>query len=216
MISSQIGLLDKIFSGGLKNGTITEISGLRGTGKTQLALQFAIQPLSNNKKILFVDTTVEFRPERFLQMIKSRNLSKNLLENLQISRVTNTQEQLEILNNLPKQDFSLLIIDNITDLFAFEYTKREHSIEKNNSFANFMMKLSKISLLQNIPIIITNQTLQIDNSNYQRMYMQLENYLHQKIQLEKIKNDFSCKITSPFIHDTKFNYKITNSGIEET
>ena len=111
MISSQIGLLDKIFSGGLKNGTITEISGLRGTGKTQLALQFAIQPLSNNKKILFVDTTVEFRPERFLQMIKSRNLSKNLLENLQISRVTNTQEQLEILNNLPKQDFSLLIIN---------------------------------------------------------------------------------------------------------
>ena len=216
MISSQIGLLDKIFSGGLKNGTITEISGLRGTGKTQHALQFAIQPLSNNKKILFVDTTVEFRPERFLQMIKSRNLSKNLLENLQISRVTNTQEQLEILNNLPKQDFSLLIIDNITDLFAFEYAKREHLIEKNNNFTNFMINLSKISLLQNIPIIITNQTLQTDNSNYQRMYMQLENYLHQKIQLEKIKNDFSCKITSPFIHDTKFNYKITNSGIEET
>ena len=216
MISSQIDVLDKIFSGGLKNGTITEISGLRGTGKTQLALQFGIQPLSNNKKILFVDTTVEFRPERFLQMIKSRNLSKNLLENLQISRVTNTHEQVEILNNLPKQDFSLLIIDNITDLFAFEYSKREHLIEKNNNFANLMMKLSKIALLQNIPIIITNQILQTDDSKYQRMYLQLENYLHQKIQLEKIKNDFSCKISSPFIHETKFNYKITDSGIEET
>ena len=46
MISSQIGSLDKIFSGGLQNGIITEISGLRGTGKTQLALQFAIDPLS--------------------------------------------------------------------------------------------------------------------------------------------------------------------------
>ena len=216
MVSSQIGVLDKIFSGGLKNGTITEISGLRGTGKTQLALQFGIEPLLNNKKILFVDTTVEFRPERFLQMIKSRNLSKNLLENLQISRVTNTHEQVEILNNLPKQDFSLLIIDNITDLFAFEYSKREHLIEKNNNFANLMMKLSKIALLQNIPIIITNQILQTDDSKYQRMYLQLENYLHQKIQLEKIKNDFSCKISSPFIHETKFNYKITDSGIEET
>jgi len=216
MVSSQIGVLDKIFSGGLKNGTITEISGLRGTGKTQLALQFGIQPLSNNKKILFVDTTVEFRPERFLQMIKSRNFSANLLENLQISRVTNTHEQVEILNNLPKQDFSLLIIDNITDLFAFEYAKREHFIEKNNNFANLMMKLLKIALLQNIPIIITNQILQTDDSKYQRMYLQLENYLHQKIQLEKTKNDFSCKISSPFIHETKFNYKITDSGIEET
>jgi len=216
MISSQIDVLDKIFSGGLKNGTITEISGLRGTGKTQLALQFGIESLNNNKKILFVDTTVEFRPERFLQMIKSRNFSANLLENLQISRVTNTHEQVEILNNLPKQDFSLLIIDNITDLFAFEYAKREHIIKKNNNFANLMLKLSKLALLQNIPIIITNQILQTDDSKYQRMYLQLENFLHQKIQLEKIKNDFSCKISSPFIHETKFNYKITDSGIEET
>ena len=216
MISSQIGSLDKIFSGGLKNGLITEISGLRGTGKTQLALQFGIEPLINNKKILFIDTTDEFRPERFLQMIKSRNLSINLLDNLQISRVTNTQEQLEILNYLPNQDFSLLIIDNITDLFSFEYAKREYLIEKNNNFANYMIKLSKIALLQKIPIIVTNQILQKDDNKYQRMYMQLENYIHQKIQLEKIKNDFSCRIYSPFIHGTKFNYKITNSGIEET
>ena len=53
MFSSQIDSLDKIFFGGLQNGIITEISGLRGTGKTQLSLQFAIEPLVNNKKILF-------------------------------------------------------------------------------------------------------------------------------------------------------------------
>ena len=50
MISSQIGSLDKFFSGGLQNGIITQISGLRGTGKTHLALQFAIQNLSKNEK----------------------------------------------------------------------------------------------------------------------------------------------------------------------
>ena len=120
MISSQIGSLDKIFSGGLKSGTITEITGLRGTGKTQLALQFSIEPLINNKKIFFVDTTVEFRPERFLQMLQSRNLSASLLENLNISRVTDTQKQIGILKNIETNDFSLLIIDNIADLFAFE------------------------------------------------------------------------------------------------
>ena len=78
MISSQIDSLDKIFSGGLQNGIITEISGLRGTGKTQLALQFTIESLNNNKKILFIDTTVEFRPERFLQIIQSRNLPPSI------------------------------------------------------------------------------------------------------------------------------------------
>ena len=216
MFSSQIDSLDKIFSGGLQNGTITEISGLRGTGKTQLALQFAIEPLNNNNKILFIDTTVEFRPERFLQMIQSRNLSTSLLENLHASRVTNTQKQIEVLKSFEKDIFSLLIIDNVTDLFSFEYSKKEHQIEKNTNFGNYMINLSKLALSKNIPIIITNQILSYDEKNYERMHAQLENYVHQKIQLEKIKNNYICKVLSPFIYETKFDYMITNSGIEQT
>jgi len=216
MISSQIDSLDKIFSGGLQNGIITEISGLRGTGKTQFALQFTIDLLKNNKKILFIDTTVEFRPERFLQMIQSRNLSTSLLDNLHVSRVTDTQKQIEVLKSFEKDNFSLLIIDNITDLFSFEYTKKEHLIEKNINFGNYMINLSKLALSKNIPIIITNQILSHNEKNYERMYAQLENYVHQKIQLEKIKNNYICKVLSPFIYETKFDYIITNSGIEET
>ena len=216
MISSQIDSLDKIFSGGLQNGIITEISGLRGTGKTQLALQFAIELLNNDKKILFIDTTIEFRPERFLEIIQSRNLSPSILENLHVSHVTDTQKQIEVLKNLVNDDFSLLIIDNITDLFSFEYSKKEHLIEKNTNFGNYMIKLSKLTQLKNIPIIITNQIFSHDDIKYQRMHMHLENYIHQKIQLEKIKNKYICKVSSPFIQETKFHYKITNSGIEET
>ena len=216
MVFSQIGSLDKLFSDGLQNGTITEISGLRGTGKTQFALQFTIDLLKNNKKILFIDTTVEFRPERFLQILESRNLSTSLLDNLHISRVTNTQNQIHILTNFNNKDFSLLIIDNIADLFSFEYSKKEHIIEKNINFGNYITNLSKLALSKNIPIIITNQILSHDEKNYERMHAQLENYVHQKIQLEKIKNNYICKVLSPFIYETKFDYIITNSGIEET
>jgi DNA repair protein RAD51 len=216
MISSQIFSLDKIFSGGLQNGIITEISGFRGTGKTQLALQFSIDPLSKNKKVLFIDTTIEFRPERFLQILQSRDLSQSLLENLHVSHITNTQKQIEILELFQNDDFSLLIIDNITDLFSFEYSKREHLIEKNANFGNYMIKLSKLAQSKNIPIIITNQFFSHDDINYERMHIQLENYIHQKIKLEKIKTRYSCKVFSPFIHETKFHYEITNSGIQET
>tara|TARA_Y100000996_G_scaffold283878_1_gene224060 strand:- start:565 stop:1224 length:660 start_codon:yes stop_codon:yes gene_type:complete len=216
MISSQIGTLDKIFSGGLQNGIITEISGLRGTGKTQLALQYTIEPLTKNEKILFIDTTVEFRPERFLQMLQSRNLSTSLLENLNIAHVTNTQKQIEILEHFQNDNYSLLVIDNITDLFAFEYSKKEHGIEKNTNFGNYMIKLSKLTQSNNIPVIITNQIFSHANMDYQRMHSHLENYTHQKIQLEKIKNTYTCKVSSPFIQDIKFHYRITNFGIEET
>ena len=172
--------------------------------------------MNDNKKILFIDTTVEFRPERFLQIIQSRNLPPSILENLHVSHVTDTQKQFEILKNLENDDFSLLIIDNITDLFSFEYSKKEHIIEKNTNFGNYMIKLSKLTQLKNIPIIITNQIFSHDDIKYQRMHMHLENYIHQKIQLEKIKNKYICKVSSPFIQETKFDYKITNSGIEET
>ena len=82
----------------------------------------------------------------------------------------------------------MLIIDNITDLFSFEYSKKEHLIEKNTNFGNYMINLSKMTQLENIPVIITNQVFSHDDKNYQRMHAQLENYVHQKIQLEKIKN----------------------------
>ena len=36
------------------------------------------------------------------------------------------------------------------------------------------------------------------------------------IKIEKINNKNTCTISSPFIQNTKFNYKMTDSGIEET
>jgi len=149
-------------------------------------------------------------------MLQSRNFPSTLLENLHISHVTNTQKQIEILERFQNDDFSLLIIDNITDLFSFEYSKKEHLIEKNTNFGNYMVKLSKLTQSTKIPVIITNQIFSHDDNDYQRMNVQLENYIHQKIQLEKIKNRYTCKVFSPFTHETKFDYKITNSGIEET
>jgi len=149
-------------------------------------------------------------------MLQSRNLSSSLLENLHISHVTDTQKQIDVLEHFQNNHFSLLIIDNITDLFSFEYSKKEHIIEKNVNFGNYMIKLSKLTQSNNIPVIITNQVLSHDDISYQRMHIQLENYVHQKIQLEKIKKWYTCKVSSPFIFDAKFDYKITNSGIEET
>ena len=126
------------------------------------------------------------------------------------------QKQIDVLEHFQNNHFSLLIIDNIADLFSFEYSKKEHLIEKNVNFGNYMIKLSKLTQSNNMPVIITNQVLSHDDISYQRMHIQLENYVHQKIQLEKIKKRYTCKVSSPFIFDAKFDYKITNSGIEET
>ncbi len=117
--------------GGINNSIITDIFGSNGTGKTQLSLQVSLEPLKQNNDVLFIDTTGEFRPERMFEIVKNRNLDIALLENLKIVRVTNTNEQiksLEKVNDLQK--LSLLIIDNIADLFSFEYSKKEQFMLK--------------------------------------------------------------------------------------
>ena len=95
MISTGIKKLDQILDGGIKNGIITDIFGARGTGKTHLAMQIAINSLQKGETVLFQDTTGDFRPERMLEIIKTRNLEPSILENVKVGRITNTGEQIQ-------------------------------------------------------------------------------------------------------------------------
>ncbi len=216
MIETGFKKLDQCLGGGIKEGLITDIYGQTATGKTQLTFQICLNALKSSKEVLFQDTTGGFRPERILEMMEAQQMDPALLDKIKVGRITNTSQQIQYLLNKPIENFSLIIIDSVTDLFSFEYSKKEHIIEKNVNFGNYMIKLSKLTQSNNIPVIITNQVLSHDDISYQRMHIQLENYVHQKIQLEKIKKRYTCKVSSPFIFDAKFDYKITNSGIEET
>ena len=74
MITSELKKLDEILVDGISSGTITDIFGFRGTGKTHMVLQISLNLLKNGKNVLFVDTTGEFRPERLLEIVKNRKL----------------------------------------------------------------------------------------------------------------------------------------------
>ena len=56
---------------------IVDIFGGNGTGKTQLLLQLSINSVKNGGKVLFLDTTGGFRPERILEIQK--NLTQKLI-----------------------------------------------------------------------------------------------------------------------------------------
>tara|TARA_B100000029_G_C17498977_1_gene931974 strand:- start:679 stop:1344 length:666 start_codon:yes stop_codon:yes gene_type:complete len=218
MITTQLKKLDKILGGGINNSIITDIFGSNGTGKTQLSLQVSLEPLKQNNDVLFIDTTGEFRPERMFEIVKNRNLDIALLENLKIIRVTNTNEQiksLEKVNDLQK--LSLLIIDNIADLFSFEYSKKEQFMLKYSSFMKYMHRLSMIALEKRIPIIVTNQLLRKKETEYEKLDFVIKNFTHQQIKLEKIKNYYQGEVSHPFIKKQKFSYSFGPTGvIEET
>tara|TARA_B100000029_G_scaffold155698_1_gene151057 strand:+ start:356 stop:1012 length:657 start_codon:yes stop_codon:yes gene_type:complete len=216
MISTQLKKLDEILGGGVRNSIITDIFGENGTGKTQLALQIALEPLQQNLDVLFLDTTGEFRPERILEIIKNRNMEHSLLDNLKIARVTNTSEQMNFIEKIRNfKNISLVIVDNIADLFSFEYPKKEQFIEKYTNFMNYMHSLSYIALEKDIPIIITNQLLKKQNTEYEKLDFVMNHFIHQRIKLRKIKNYYQGEVHHPFINKQQFSYNFEPAGLIE-
>ena len=134
MISTGLKKIDNFLSGGIPNGVIVDIFGGNGTGKTQLLLQLSINSIKNGGKVLFLDTTGGFRPERILEIQKKSNSNLNLLNNIMVSRITNTSEQINSIKNFKENNFSLIIIDNITDLFSYEYKNNQSIFKKNSLF----------------------------------------------------------------------------------
>ncbi len=215
MIPTGIKKLDVILNGGIKNGIITDIYGSAGTGKTQLAMQIAINSLLDGGKVLFHDTTGGFHPERMLEMMKTKNCDSSLLHNVQVARITNVSEQKQNLTKIyDHNNFNLLIIDNIAELFLFEFFKEKQTLEKNISFMRYLHNLSLVAIQKNIPIVITNGIRNFDDIEKEILEKPLSMFTHVKIKLSKNTHYYNGTATSAFTQDD-FSYLISQNGLED-
>ena len=214
MIETGLKKLDQFLGGGIKEGLITDISGQSSTGKTQLGFQICINALKNGKDILFQDTTGKFRPERLVEMLKIRKLDPILLDKIKVGRITNSIQQLEYLSKITTNDFSLIVIDNATDLFSFEYSKKEQSFEKHLAFMKYMQNLASVAINTKIPIVVINIIRSFNEHEQENLEKSIGMFTHFKIKLKKNTGGFLCQVVSPFINK-KFQYNVTSNGLTD-
>ena len=212
MISSGLQKLDEFLSGGIPCGVITDIYGGSGTGKTQLLFQICINAVKKGGNILYQDTTGSFRPERILEIQKKQNLTFDILDKITVSRITNTSEQMKSIDIMNISNFSLIVIDNITDLFSYEYSKEDSTFEKNFLFVKYIHNLSLIAINKKIPIVITNMIRNIEGTEVENMRTAIDPFTHIKIKLTKTSSKFYAEI-SWLLHKTHFSYKIHSAGL---
>ena len=214
MISTGLQKLDEFLSGGIPTGVIVDIFGGAGTGKTQLLLQLSINSIKKGGHVLYFDTTGEFRPERILEIQKQTETQFDFLQKIIVSRLRNTSEQIKSIKNIQNNTFSLIVIDNVTDLFSYEYKKDESTFEKNSLFMKYMHDLSKLAITNKIPIILTNMIRNIDGKEVENMKSAIDPFTHIKIHLFKNLSKFNGKIYWA-VDKKSFSYKISKIGLSD-
>jgi RecA/RadA recombinase len=214
LISTGLLGLDDLLGGGIANGIIIDIFGPGGSGKTQLAIQISLNSLQDGM-ILYQDTTGGFRPERMLQLIKLKNLQSSLLDNMIIARITNIAEQVEYVKKISELRPKLVIIENITDLFTFEYSRETSSLEKHVRFMEYMHMLSMASIHTKIPVVVTNIVRSSNDQEIENLNKSISMFTHKKIKLKKDGQRYSAQVLPSFGKKKEILYKITEAGLVE-
>ena len=212
MISTGLQKLDKFLSGGIPHSVIVDIFGGGGTGKTLLLLQLLINSIKNGGHILYLDTSGGFRPERILEIQKESKMEIDLLEKITVSRITNTSDQIKSIKNIEESNFTLIVIDNITDLFSYEYQNEKSIFEKNSLFMKYMHELSKLAIRKKIPIIVSNMIRNMNGKEIENMQNAIDPFTHIKIHLFKNSSKFNGEIYWALKKET-FSYIITKIGL---
>ncbi|MDE1842544.1 MAG: recombinase RecA [Thaumarchaeota archaeon] len=212
-ISTGLLGLDDLLGGGISAGTITDISGPGGSGKTQLAMQISLNSLQQSR-VLYQDTSGGFRPERMLQMIQVRGLEPSLLDDVIVARITNTAEQLEYVKKISVMQPRLVVIENITDLFSFEYSKESSMLEKHVQFIKYMHELSFLAVQNKIAVVVTNVVRNMEGREVENLNNSISMFVHKKIKLQKDGKKYRAQVLPSFGEKKEILYTITQSGIE--
>jgi RAD51-like protein 2 len=200
-ITTMCKEVDIILHGGIPMGQTTEISGVPGVGKTQLAMQLAVnvqipQELGGcGGECLYIDTEGSFFVERLEQIAhatidtihqqttdetKKQHLEKftieNVLDGVKYFRLYNLLEQLafvQILEEYVKQhNIKLLIFDTIGFHFRHDQSEFGDYTQRQRILLGITQRLSQISNDHNVAVVCLNQiTTKIDRKDSSQSYL---------------------------------------------
>ena len=220
--------LDAILGGGIESGSITQIYGASGSGKSQICFTTCVL-LPIKYSSIYVDTEGKVRIERIKQIAEKRGIeSDNLLKNIYISQPTNSQEMEITIDHI--SDFSslnnnnnikLLIVDSLINPYRVEYQGRSKLPERQQKISLLMSKIRKLANEKKVAVIITNhiQTDPISSYSFNNEMPVGGNILKFSsthiVSLKKYRNNtHACLIQSNWLPYHESYFIVTEKGIE--
>lgn len=222
---------DKLLDGGLETQSITECFGAFGSGKSQIAMQLAVNvqlPVDKgglDGNPLIIDSEHTFRPERVKQMAKAAGVDPNkALKNITIARAYSTDDQMIMAEKarevIKENNIKLLVVDSLTSLFRAEYTGRGTLASRQQKLNRHLRMLHKLADANNIAVYVTNQVMAKPDMFFGDPTKPVGGHIlgHGatfRIYLRKSKGEkrIARLIDSPSLPDGETVFKITGDGV---
>ena len=150
--------LDELLGGGFEKGTITQIFGPPSSGKSNIALNLAVNVAKNDRKVIYIDTEGGISIDRIKQ-IAQYDFEK-VANNIIVFEPTSFMEQndnlraIEIWLKRNSEDVDLLVLDSAVALYRVDDMK---SSKLNKEMGKQMGILAKIARTYDVCVLLTNQ-----------------------------------------------------------
>jgi DNA repair protein RadA len=169
-ITTGSSSLDTLLGGGIETQAITEAHGSFGSGKSQLALQLAVNVQMPEDKgglkgnCVFIDTESTFRPERITQLAQALGLEpQKILKNIFVGRAYNSDHQMLLAEKakemVMEKNVKLIVIDSLTSHFRSDYSGRGELAPRQQKLNRHLHALQRMADSYNIAVYITNQVM---------------------------------------------------------
>ncbi|MGC8565347.1 MAG: DNA repair and recombination protein RadB [Thermoplasmata archaeon] len=149
-LETGIPSVDRMLKGGIDTGSITEIYGEPGTGKTNFVLYLSITQAKKGLKTVYVDTE-KVSPERIFKLTSG---DKELAKRIIFYYPKSFLEQEDILRNIYNlvefdKYIKIIVIDSFTEFYGLELNKQDMiaSLSKQLGILEEMAKNNNISVV---------------------------------------------------------------------
>lgn len=151
--------LDELLEGGIVLGSVVDVFGENGVGKTQLSFQLCVEAARRTveerdpRPSLFVDTCGTFRPERLEEIAKARGV-KGALEHVMVKEVRSIEEQGGLLDELSERTglFQLVVLDTVSENFSIG----RMDLGERAEFSRQLIELGSMALKGRTAVLMTN------------------------------------------------------------
>lgn len=229
-------VIDDLLKGGFQRGTLTEIYGESGCGKTQLALQIALNNWIDGT--VFICTEDLFPTRRFEQLklsLPSFDSTIDYGKNVFVEHITESNDLLACISiRLPKllalNKLSVVVIDSIAAPYRCEST---NYIKRAEELREIALLLTSIAQKFNLAVLCINQvTASFDSSdnllpslglawsnmiNTRLMILKTHKTVDTTVQTSCLSNCYVrelCIVFSPDLPNDKVEFVICSAGIE--